>query len=149
MTSVCSDQWLAISEGVCGIVRPKDQTATFQLEYQPTTLTQPCSWFGVRPQLGFFITARAASYLYGGFRFEFTPVSWFIITPGIAGGFYIQGNGKNLHFPIEFKSSFEIAVQFKEKSRRIGLQFYHLSNASIGSRNPGTEALVLNFGIKL
>jgi hypothetical protein len=112
-------------------------------------MLQPCSWFDLRPQLGFFVNYRLATYLYGGFRFEFTPLPWLIITPGFAPGIYITAQGKKLHFPLEYKSSFEIACQYKKNTRRIGVQFYHISNASIGFHNPGTEILLLSYSIKI
>jgi lipid A 3-O-deacylase len=148
-TSLFADKWLALGAGVCGIVRPKDRTAMVQIEYQPKPLTQPVSWFDVRPQLGFFINFKAATYIYGGFRFEFLLGKHLLVTPGFAPGLYIKGHGKRLHFPIEYKSSFELAWQYKQGSRRIGAQFYHISNASIGFHNPGTEMLVFTYSFRL
>lgn len=144
-----ADKWLALGAGVCGIVRPKDRTPMVQVEYQPKTLTKPVKWFDVRPQLGFFINFRAATYIYGGFRFEFNLGDHFVVTPGFAPGLYIRGHGKRLHFPIEYKSSFEIAYQFRRATRRAGVQFYHISNGSTGFHNPGTEMLVFTYSFRL
>ncbi len=144
-----ADKWLALSTGCSGIVRPKDQNPIYQIEYQPNPLVKPCNWFYLRPQLGFFVNNRLSFYLYGGFRLEFMPTTWLIITPGIAPGIYVKGQGKNLHYPIEYKSSFEIAFQYKNNTRRVGAQFYHISNASIGYRNPGTENLMITYSIKI
>lgn len=143
------DKWLSLGAGVSGIIRPQDRTAMVQVEYQPTPLIKPVKWFDIRPQLGFFINFQTAAYIYGGFRFEFLCGKHFIVTPGFAPGLYIKGHGKRLHFPIEYKSSFEIAWQNTQATRRFGAQFYHISNASIGFRNPGTEMLVFTYSIRL
>jgi hypothetical protein len=92
---------------------------------------------------------RTAFYAYGGFRFEFITNPHFLIVPGFAPGLYIRGHGKRLHFPVEFKSSIELAWQYRENTRKFSAQFYHISNASIGSRNPGTEMLVFSYCIKI
>lgn len=144
-----SDKWVAFGSGVCGIVRPRDRTPMIQIEYQPDPIIEPVNWFCIRPQIGFFVNFRAASYYFGGFRFEFFPHGKFVITPGYASGIYIRGYGKNLYFPIENKSSIELAYQFRNKTRRFSAQFYHISNASCGERNPGTEMLVFSFSIKI
>lgn len=144
-----ADQWLSIGGGVAGIVRPKDQTPMIQIEYQPEPLIHPISWFNLRPQLGFFMTLKTASYFYGGFRFEFLPTKHFMITPGFAAGLYIKGHGKRLHFPIEYKSSIEAAWTYRQNSRKFSAQFYHISNASIGFHNPGTEMIVFSYCIKI
>lgn len=146
----CSDKWLALGAGCSGIVRAKDRCAMVQIEYQPKPIYAPKRWFDIRPQAGFFMNFRASGFLYGGFRFEFFPLKHILITPGFAPGIYIQGQGKKLHFPIEFKSSIELACQYNHDTRRVGLQFYHLSHAHIGGhRNPGTEMLVLTYSIKI
>lgn len=144
-----SDHWLSIGGGVCGIVRPKDRTGMVQVEYQPSSLYQPTEWFNIKPQVGFFENFRGSFYGYGGFRFEFKPTSWLLLTPGFAPGLYIQAHGKKLGFPIEFKSSFEIAFEYKKNKRRFSAQFYHISNASIDYHNPGTEMIVFSYVFKL
>ena len=110
---MCADKWVAIGAGCCGIVRPKDRNWMIQIEYQPNPLWKPVSWFDLKPQAGFFINSRTAAYVYGGFRFEFKPNAHILITPGFASGVYIRGQGKKLHFPLEFKSSLELAFQYR------------------------------------
>lgn len=146
----CSDKFLALGSGCSGIIRKKDRCAMVQIEYQPNPIWAPVSWFDIRPQAGFFMNFKTSGFLYGGFRFEFLLGRHLLLTPGFAPGIYIQGQGKKLHFPIEFKSSFEIAFQYKQATRRLGLQFYHLSHAHIGGhKNPGTEMLVLSYSFKI
>lgn len=143
------DGWLSIGGGVCGVIRPKDRTGMIQVEYQPSPLYQPTSWFNIKPQVGFFENFRGSFYGYGGFRFEFKPTSWLLLTPGFAPGLYVRAHGKKLGFPIEFKSSFEIAFEYKKNKRRFSAQFYHISNASIDYHNPGTEMIVFSYVFRL
>jgi Lipid A 3-O-deacylase (PagL) len=148
--AMASDKYLALGAGCSGIVRSKDRCALVQVEYQPNPIWAPKSWFDIRPQAGFFMNFRTSGFIYGGFRFEFLLGKHLLLTPGFAPGIYIEGQGKKLHFPIEFKSSFELAFQYRQATRRLGLQFYHLSHAHIGGhKNPGTEMLVLTYSFKI
>ena len=45
---------------------------------------------------------------------------------------------------LEFRSQIELATRFDDRSR-LGLAFSHISNASVGERNPGTEILTLTY----
>ena len=49
---------------------------------------------------------------------------------------------------MEFRSSLELAYRFDNRAR-LGLSFYHLSNASLDDNNPGTEVFSLNYSIPL
>ncbi len=66
----------------------------------------------------------------------------------IAAGLYAKGGGKNLHYPLEFRSSIECAYIFDDESR-LGLQLSHISNASIARRNPGVESIVVIYSFPL
>jgi len=148
-SSLFAEKYMAIGGGVCGIVRPKDRLAMLQIEYQPEPILKPIKWFDIRPQLGIFFNTKASTYFYGGFRFEFLPYKQLLITPGFAPGIYIRGHGKRLHFPIEYKSSLEIAWIFKKNARKVSAQFYHISNGSTGFKNPGSEMLVFSYCFKI
>lgn len=100
----------------------------------------------IRPVVGFMGTTKGGAYLFGGFCLDFLIGKHFAITPGFAPGLYYRGAGKKLGFPLEFRSTFELAYRFKNESR-ISFQIYHMSNASLGSRNPGANSLVLLYGI--
>jgi lipid A 3-O-deacylase len=49
---------------------------------------------------------------------------------------------------IEFRSGFELAYRFDDHSR-LGVAVHHLSNASIGADNPGTETALIYYSIPL
>ena len=46
---------------------------------------------------------------------------------------------RDLGYELEFRSGIEIGYVFCNKSR-LGVHFYHISNASLGRKNPGEEA---------
>ena len=71
-----------------------------------------------------------------------------MLTPSLAAGLYEDGDGKDLGHIVEFRSSLELAYRFDNRAR-LGLSFYHLSNASLDDNNPGTEVFSLNYSIPL
>ena len=94
------------------------------------------------PFVGFMATTDAATYGYVGIGLDIFFGRRWVATPNFAVGLYGNGDGKDLGHAIEFRSGLEIAYRFDDYSR-LGLSFTHISNAGIGSRNPGTESLVL------
>ncbi len=102
----------------------------------------------LRPLTGIMITDKASFYLYTGIAGDIFFSKSVVLTPSFAPGLYFQGKGKDLHFPLEFRSSLEIAYVFSNQGR-LGTQFYHMSNASLGHKNPGVEALVFFYAIPL
>lgn len=99
-----------------------------------------------RPLFGIMGTDKASFYVYGGMALDIFLGKKVVLTPSFAPGIYVKGGGKNLWFPLEFRSSMELSYILPNQ-RRIGAQFYHISNASIGHKNPGTEALVFFYSL--
>jgi len=99
----------------------------------------------IHPFVGLMGTTDKAVYGYGGIALDW-KLGKFVLTPSFAAGAYTDGDGKDLGHTIEFRSALEVAYQF-ENRHRLGLIFYHLSNASIGDTNPGTEVLSLGYSI--
>ncbi|TVP76083.1 MAG: hypothetical protein EA352_06610 [Gemmatimonadales bacterium] len=62
------------------------------------------------------------------------------LLPSVAAGLWHRGNGKQLGSRLEFRSGLELRRSLPGGSR-VGLYLYHLSNASLGERNPGAEVL--------
>lgn len=105
-------------------------------------------WHNFRPLAGYMTSADEAHYVYGGVVSDFFITDSIIFSLQSAIGYYEQGDGKDLGHEIEFKSAAEIAWQFRNRSR-LGLQLYHLSNAGIDKKNPGTEILGISYTIPL
>ncbi len=128
---------LSFGGGIFEVVRSnRHQTAVFQVEYRP-----PLVWYTVRPSAGLMITWKGSTYLYGGFGLEWIIKDRFLFSPNFAIGWYNAGGGKNLGYPMEFRSGVEGAIILRNQMR-MGAQFHHISNASIGYKNPGEESLI-------
>ena len=66
----------------------------------------------------------------------------------MAAGYYDKCNGFDLGHELEFRSSVELSYRFDNRTR-LGVSFYHMSNASIDADNPGTEVLSIVYSIPL
>ena len=71
-----------------------------------------------------------------------------VFTPGFGGGYYNAASGLDLGFDAEFRSSLELSRRFRNGSR-LGFVFAHVSNGSLGDKNPGSETLGLNCDVPL
>lgn len=138
----------SVSTGIFDLLREKHRTWEFSLEYKFhfSRLKSPFRFLEFRPLVGAMATIKGSSYLYGGINFDLFPCDQIVVAPGFAAGWYRAGKGKDLGYPLEFRSGVELAWQFEDASR-LGIHFYHLSNASLGKRNPGEESLVLFYDI--
>ena len=66
------------------------------------------------------------------------------ITPSFTPGLYNKGDGKDLGHPLEFKSEVQMSVNLTEGTN-LGLSYNHVSNASLGDKNPGANSYMFNF----
>ena len=64
--------------------------------------------------------------------------------PTFVPGVYRQADGRDLGYPLEFRSQLEVGHRLRA-GPRIAVAFSHLSNAGLGSRNPGQESLTINY----
>ena len=106
-------------------------------------------WFmDLQPVVGFSATEEEQYWAYGGFRWDLPLLGdhW-VPTIGFAVTAYEDGDGKDLGGVLEFRSSFDLAYQW-DSGNRLGLSFYHLSNASIYDSNPGSESLMLTYSFR-
>ncbi len=101
-----------------------------------------------KPFGGLMGTSDKAFYGYAGLLVDVYFGRRIVVTPSLAAGLYEDGDGKDLGHIVEFRSSIELAYRFDNRSR-LGLSFYHLSNAGLDDNNPGTEVLSLNYSIPL
>ncbi|MSP89442.1 MAG: acyloxyacyl hydrolase [Alphaproteobacteria bacterium] len=95
-----------------------------------------------KPFFGASGTTDAAAYGYGGVLIDIHFGPRWVLMPSAAFGLYRDGSGKKLGHAAEFRTGAELAYRFDNRSR-LGLAFHHISNASIGEKNPGTEILSL------
>ena len=95
------------------------------------------------PITGGFITEKNAFYLYSGVQAEY-ELGPLVITPSFAPGYYSYGDGKDLGYPLEFKSEVQVSLDLSE-STQFGMSYNHISNASLGTKNPGANSYMFNF----
>jgi len=94
------------------------------------------------PFVGAFGTGKGAFYGYGGFGFDINLGERLVVTPSTAVGYFTHGTGIDLGANCEFRSGAEFAYRFENLSR-LGVGFYHISNAGIGKHDPGAEFVTL------
>ena len=95
------------------------------------------------PITGGFVTENAALYAYTGieWNFDLGPVNF---TPSFAPGYYNFGDGKDLGSALEFKSEIQMSLNLSD-STEFGISYNHISNASLGDKNPGANSYMINF----
>lgn len=116
--------------------------ADFRIEYRPGAAI---IW-ELRPWLGAEVTSDGGLYGGGGFLYDFHLGNNWILTPSLGAGLYADGGGKDLGNAVEFRSMLELGYQF-ENASRVSAGISHISNASLGDRNPGTEIMSVYYHI--
>ena len=95
------------------------------------------------PITGALITQDNSSYFYTGVQAMY-KVGNINITPSFTPGVYNQGDGKDLGHLVEFKSEVQISLELPRESQ-FGISYNHISNASLGDKNPGANSYMFNF----
>ena len=97
----------------------------------------------ISPVSGFLITGDSATYLYTGIQAEYN-IGKMNLTPSFTPGLYGQGDGKDLGHLVEFKSELQLSFDLLKDSE-LGFSYNHISNASLGEKNPGANNYMFNF----
>ena len=121
----------------------KQASGLFGLQHQNDELYRESFLGKISPITGGFLTEKNAFYLYSGVQWEY-ELGLLTITPSFAPGYYNYGDGKDLGYPLEFKSEVQMSLNLSE-STQFGMSYNHLSNASLGTKNPGANSYMLNF----
>ena len=113
------------------------------IEHQNDELIRKSFLGTLSPVTGGLITSDNAIYLYTGIQAQYN-MGKLKITPSFTPGVYEQGDGKDLGHPLEFKSEVQLSFDIS-KSSMFGMSYNHISNASIGDKNPGANNYMFNF----
>ena len=102
----------------------------------------------IKPFMGFMGTTDNASYSYFGLSGDlfFLNCKCLVITPSLAAGWYVDGDEIKLGHHVEFRSGGDITYKFKNDVR-VGVGIFHLSNAMLGDRNPGSEQAIFKYQV--
>lgn len=138
----CRPGLLSLGVGSFDTLREHRRMLQFQAEYKWSAC-----WYGIQPFVGAMATAKGSLYFCFGGGYDFYVGRYVVLTPSFAPGIYVKNGGKELGFPLEFRSSIALAAEYN--CHRIGVQFYHISNGSLGFKNPGEESLVIFYSIAL
>ena len=112
-------------------------------QHQNENLNRDTFLGNLSPITGALITADSAAYVYTGIEAQY-KIGSLNFNPSFAPGLYHEGDGKDLGHLLEFKSELQISLDLSQSSQ-FGFSYNHLSNASLGSKNPGANSYMFNF----
>ena len=112
-------------------------------QHQNEDLNRDTFLGNLSPITGAIITADNASYFYTGVQANY-KMGKLNIVPSFTPGYYNKGNGKDLGHALEFKSEVQLSLDLPKESQ-FGFSYNHLSNASLGDKNPGANSYMFNF----
>jgi|TARA_B110001450_G_C17277425_1_gene342090 lipid A 3-O-deacylase len=113
-------------------------------QHQDENLNRDTFLGDVSPITGVFVTENSAAYVYTGIEWNMDMGEKISFTPSFAPGLYHQGDGKDLGHVLEFKTEVQMSYATSEKSS-FGVSYNHVSNASLGDKNPGANSYMFNF----
>ena len=121
----------------------KKSSSLIGIQHQNEDLNRDTFLGNLSPITGALITADNAAYIYTGIQAQYKFGS-LNITPSFTPGLYHEGDGKDLGHILEFKSEVQISLDLFKNSE-LGFSYNHISNASLGDKNPGANSYMFNF----
>ena len=112
-------------------------------QHQNENLNRNTFLGNLSPITGALITADNATYFYTGVQANY-KIGNLNLTPSFTPGLYNEGDGKDLGHILEFKSEIQLSLELPKESQ-FGFSYNHLSNASLGEKNPGANSYMFNF----
>ena len=119
------------------------KSAIIGMQHQNENLTRKSFLGTLSPITGAMITADNAVYFYTGIQAQY-KIGKINLTPSFTPGIYEKGDGKDLGHVVEFKSEVQLSLNLFENSQ-FGMSYNHISNASLGEKNPGANSYMFNF----
>lgn len=136
-----------VTAGQIGILDDIECSQRYGLEYRFKSFAGP-GGFRLIPAIGAAFSNNDAYFLYSDLRHDFYLDEGLLLIPSFGLGVFRGSEEIELGNDLEFRSGLEIAYQF-ESNYRVGIAIFHLSNAGISSKIPGTEALVFSLCIPM
>ena len=119
------------------------KSALIGFQHQNENLNRDTFLGNLSPITGALITADNAGYVYTGVESKY-KMGFLNVTPSFTPGLYHEGDGKDLGHILEFKSEVQLSLDLS-KSTELGFSYNHISNASLGDKNPGANSYMFNF----
>jgi lipid A 3-O-deacylase len=129
--------------GVFDFSDDKQKAGLFGIQHQNENLQRDTFLGNVSPITGGFITENSAIYIYSGVEWNF-DLGGINLTPSFAPGLYEEGDGKDLGHTLEFKTEVQLSYDISNNTS-LGVSYNHISNASLGDKNPGANSYEINF----
>ncbi|MFN0044772.1 MAG: acyloxyacyl hydrolase [Alphaproteobacteria bacterium] len=133
--------FVTFQAGALDLLQNHNKAGAFAMEYRDNS-----TFWIFKPFFGAMGTTDGAAHGYGGVLVDIYLWRRIVFTLSFAPGLYHDGKGVQLGFPLEFRSAGELAYRFDDRSR-LGFMINHISNASLGKRNPGTEVMMLSYSV--
>ena len=140
--SVDSTEELNVYTGMFDFSDDGKSASLIGFQHQNEDLNRDTFLGNLSPITGAMITADNASYFYTGVQAQY-KIGSLNITPSFTPGYYNQGDGKDLGHALEFKSEVQLSLDLPKDSQ-FGFSYNHLSNASLGDKNPGANSYMFN-----
>ena len=121
----------------------KQKAILFGFQHQNETLERKTFLGNVSPITGGFITENSAAYIYTGVEWNYEMGDKMTFTPSFAPGLYHEGDGKDLGHVLEFKTEVQFSYSVTDETS-FGVSYNHVSNASLGDKNPGANSYEIN-----
>ena len=119
------------------------RAALFGFQHQNENLVRDSFLGTLSPVTGFMVTENNAAYAYTGVQAHYS-IGKLNVIPSFTPGLYNQGDGKDLGHTVEFKSEIQLSLDLFSNSE-LGFSYNHISNASLGEKNPGANSYMFNF----
>jgi hypothetical protein len=130
---------ISVSLAHTGLRRSSEFATEARIEYRSSVQLWVFKPFG-----GMMANSNGTLHGFAGLLIDVYLFERLVITPSFAPGLYHSGSGKDLGFPLEFRSQIELSYRF-QSGARIGFGVNHISNAKLGRINPGIEAISITF----
>ena len=122
----------------------KQKAILVGFQHQNENLIRDTILGNVSPITGGFFTENSAAYIYTGIEWNVDMGNGLTFTPSFAPGLYHEGDGKDLGHVLEFKSEVQFSYAASDNTS-FGVSYNHVSNASLGDKNPGANSYMFNF----
>ena len=133
---------LSVYSGMFDFSDDGKKSTLIGFQHQNESLNRDTFLGNLSPITGAMITADNATYFYTGIQAHY-KLGNLNLTPSFTPGYYNEGNGKDLGHALEFKSELQLSLELPRDSQ-IGFSYNHLSNASLGDKNPGANSYMFN-----
>jgi len=134
---------LVLSLGYSDFDQGNNEAANFRLDYRHGR-----GLYFIKPWIGVEGTSDGAFWGGAGIYTELPIYDRLYLTASVGAGGYSQGDGKDLGYGLEFRSTGEATYRF-DNGTRLGVSISHISNAGLGDINPGVDILSAVYAVPL